>query len=216
MHNIKLIAGILLIAISAGGFIFWESSGRNLIFEEKIVVACSEIKEGDEFTSENIKIKGIGKEYLMNGALAADNYEKLIGMKAGQYIPEDSQISPDFIKKSNLEEINEKQSIFCLNENMIDMVSSSLRRGDMVHLYGNHGKADLGVYKTAFVKDSSDREVKNAEKLKKDNMLSRENSNYSISKVEIICTKDEYAMINDYIKLSDCGLTIVQQEGSVE
>jgi hypothetical protein len=91
------------------------------------------------------------------------------------------------------------------------MVSSSLRRGDRLHIYGGAGKEDLGSYTVAFVKDSADREVKNAEVLKNDVPLDRESSNYTISRIEIVCTRDDYASLNEYVSLADNGLTIVQE-----
>ena len=62
----------------------------------------------------------------------------------------------------------------------------------------------------AFVKDSSDREVKNLESLKNNEPVDREDSNYKIDSVEIICTTDDYANIMDYVTVSEDGLTIVQ------
>ena len=93
------------------------------------------------------------------------------------------------------------------------MVSSSLRRGDRVHIYGGAGKEDLGSYTVAFVKDNADREVKNAEELKNDTPLAREESNYSISSIEIVCTRDAYAQLSDYVGDSEKTLTIVQEVG---
>lgn len=211
MRNAKLITGVILIAAAVGALVFWESQGRSMIFETEVIAASSDIRQGDILTEQNIEVKGVGSDYVMKSALKAGSYNELIGKKAKQYIPEGGQISDDFIAGDDDIVLKEDESIYCINKDMIGMVSSSLRRGDRVHIYGGAGKEDLGTYTVAFVKDSADREVKNASELKIDSPLEREDSNYTISSIEIVCTRDAYAQLSDYIAVSENTLTIVQE-----
>lgn len=211
MRNAKLITGVILIAAAVGALVFWESHGRSMLFETKVIVASSDIRQGDILSEQNIEVKGVGSDYVMKSALKAGSYNELIGKKAKQYIPEGGQISDDFIAGDDDIVLKEDESIYCINKDMIGMVSSSLRRGDRVHIYGGAGKEDLGSYTVAFVKDSADREVKNASELKIDSPLDREDSNYTISSIEIVCTRDAYAQLSDYIAVSENTLTIVQE-----
>jgi hypothetical protein len=209
MRNAKLVVGLVLMVAAVAAFTFWESDGRNMVYEKDIVTAAADINQGDILTEENTVVKGIGKDYIVNGA-AADPAD-VLGKRAMQYIPEGSQISDDFLTGEDNIVLKPDESIYCIDESMISMVSSSLRRGDRVHIYGGAGKEDLGSYTVAFVKDSADREVKNAEVLKNDVPLDRESSNYTISRIEIVCTRDDYASLSEYVSLADNRLTIVQE-----
>jgi hypothetical protein len=211
MRNAKLVVGLILIVAAVAAFTFWESDGRNMVYEKEIVTAADDINQGDILTEENTVVKGIGKDYIVNGAVAAADVGDVLGKRAVQYIPAGNQISTDFLTGEDNIVLKPDESIYCIDESMIGMVSSSLRRGDRVHIYGGAGKEDLGSYTVAFVKDSADREVKNAEVLKNDVPLDRESSNYTISRIEIVCTRDDYASLSEYVSLADNRLTIVQE-----
>lgn len=211
MRNAKLITGVILIAAAAGSLVFWESQGRSMIFETGVVAASADIMQGDILSEKNIEVKSIGSEYVMKSAVKEGGYSDMLGRKAKQYIPAGSQISDDFIADNGDIVLKEGESVYCISEDMIGMVSSSLRRGDRVHIYGGAGKEDLGSYTVAFVKDSADREVRNASELKIDLPLEREDSNYTISSIEIVCTRDAYAQLSDYTAQSENTLTVVQE-----
>ena len=210
VKNVRLIVGILLIAVSVSTFIFWEVKGRELVFREDLVVAVKDIRSGEELTRENLGVVSIDDDDVIAGAVAGEAIDALVGKTARQYIPQGAQLNKAFVAEEGDLVISGDESIFAIKGKMIDMVSSSLRRGDRVKIYGNSGKEELGEFTVAFVKDSSDREVKNLESLKNDEPVDREDSNYKISSVEIICTSQEYAKIIDYVTVSDSGLTIVQ------
>lgn len=211
MKNTKLIIGVVLMIAAISGFTFWESHGRDMLYETDLAVASSDIRQGELITDKNIEIRGIGREYVMSGAVKAERASDILGKKAKQYIPAGGQISADFLTDENDIVLKDGESIYCISEDMIGMVSSSLRRGDRVHIYGGAGKEDLGSYTVAFVKDNADREVKNASELKNDTPLERESSNYTISSIEIVCTRDAYAQLSDYVSASEKTLTIVQE-----
>lgn len=211
MKSTKLIIGAILMIAAITGFTFWESHGRDMLYETQLAVASSDIKQGDIITEENVSAAGIGSEYVMSGAVRAERMADIMGKKAKQYIPAGGQISADFLTDENDIVLKDGESIYCIGEDMIGMVSSSLRRGDKVHIYGGAGKEDLGSYTVAFVKDNADREVRNASELKNDTPLAREESNYSISSIEIVCTRDAYAQLSDYVSDTEKTLTIVQE-----
>jgi len=210
VKNLKLAVGVVLIVVSVTTFMFWEVKGRDMVFREELVVASAEISAGDVLSYENLAVASVDDDDVIAGAVADEDLDDLMGRVARQYIPQGSQLNHSFLAEEGSLVLKAGESIFALDGNMIDMVSSSLRRGDRVRIYGNSGKVDLGEYPVAFVKDSSDREVKNIEQLKNDAPMDREDSNYRIDSVEIVCTKDDYAKIIDHITVSDSGLTVVQ------
>ena len=210
IKNMRLVIGIVLIAVSVTLFMFWEVKGRDLVFREDLVVAKTEINSGDTFTRDNLAVVSIHDDDVIAGAVAGVDIEEFMGKTARQYIPQGAQLNTAFVAEKGELVIGGEESIFAIPGKIIDMVSSSLRRGDRVKVYGNSGKEELGEYVVAFVKDSSDREVKNLESLKNNEPVDREDSNYKIDSVEIICTTDDYAKIMDYVTVSEDGLTIVQ------
>ena len=211
MRSIKLVTGVVLIVAAITGFTFWESHGRDMLYETELVVASGDIKQGELITEKNVETRGIGNDYVMSGAVKAERMADIMGKKAKQYIPKGGQISADFLTDENDIVLKDGESVYCISSDMIGMVSSSLRRGDRVHIYGGAGKEDLGSYTVAFVKDDSDREVKNASELKNDTPLARESSNYTISSIEIVCTRDAYSRLSEYVDTSEKSLTIVQE-----
>ena len=213
MRSIKLVIGVILIVVAITGFTFWESHGRDMLYETELAVASGDIKQGELITEKNVEARGIGNDYVMSGAVKAERMADIMGKKAKQYIPKGGQISADFLTDENDIVLKDGESVYCISSDMIGMVSSSLRRGDRVHIYGGAGKEDLGSYTVAFVKDDSDREVKNASELKNDTPLARESSNYTISSIEIVCTRDAYSRLSEYVDTSEKTLTIVQEVG---
>lgn len=211
MRSIKLVTGVILIVVAITGFTFWESHGRDMLYETELAVASGDIKQGELITEKNVEARGIGSDYVMSGAVKAERMDDIMGKKAKQYIPKGGQISADFLTDENDIVLKDGESVYCISSDMIGMVSSSLRRGDRVHIYGGAGKEDLGSYTVAFVKDDSDREVKNASELKNDTPLARESSNYTISSIEIVCTRDAYSRLSEYVNTSEKTLTIVQE-----
>lgn len=214
MSRVRSFAGMILVLISVAGFVLWEAGGRSLLCDIPLAAASEDVYPGTVLSEENLVIQGFPKEYQLENAVTKENASALFGKKAKQFIPKGSQITGAFVAEEHDIVLKEGQSIYCVDESMIDMVSSSLRRGDQIHIYGEAGKVDLGSYTAAFVKDTADREVKNQESLKHDTPLERENSNYTISRIEIVCTRDEYASLCDYVSLSGNGLTIVQEVAS--
>ena len=211
MRSIKLVTGVVLIVAAITGFTFWESHGRDMLYETELAVASGDIKQGELITEKNVDARGIRSDYVMSGAVKAERMADIMGKKAKQYIPKGGQISADFLTDENDIVLKDGESVYCISSDMIGMVSSSLRRGDRVHIYGGAGKEDLGSYTVAFVKDDSDREVKNASELKNDTPLARESSNYTISSIEIVCTRDAYSRLSEYVDTSEKTLTIVQE-----
>ncbi len=210
MRHFRAIIGFLLVIAAISALIFWEARGRDLVFQKNLVVAAAEINAGDYFTESNLEIRGINSGDIIDGALDSSMMSALLGMRAEQYIPTGSQINEYFVSADDSRFLEPGESIFCIGQDDISMVSSSLRKGDMVQLYGESGRLPLGTYKVAFVKDGAGREVKNAEQLRNNIPLDREDSNYTINSIEIICSQPDYVMLNDYLSDSGCGLTVVQ------
>ena len=217
MKRIKSILGILLIIISLTGLFFWEWRGREAIMLEQVIVAKEEIQKGTVISNSLFEIKGIPKENKLNGALTPDKVNQIQGKLASQLIAENDQIILDYFTENEFY-LEENESIFVIEPNWIAMRSSSLRRGDIIDVYGNLGGELLGTFQIAYVKDESDREVKNvAEQTQQytenGNILERENSTSTINHIEIISTYAEYMGLEAYVRGEIPAKLILVQRG---
>ena len=213
----KSILGILLIIISLAGLFLWEWRGRDVIMLEQVIVAKTEIQKGTIITDNLFIKKGIPKENKLKGALTPDKVSQLQGKVASQLIAENDQIIKDYFAENEFY-LKKNESIFVIQSNWIAMRSSSLRRGDLVDIYGNTGEELLGTFQIAYVKDESDREVKNADgqmQLYTDNddILERENSTSVIDHIEIISTYNEFIGIEAYVNGEIPAKLILVQRG---
>lgn len=87
MRSIKLVTGVVLIVAAITGFTFWESHGRDMLYETELAVASGDIKQGELITEKNVEARGIGSDYVMSGAVKAERMADIMGKKAKQYIP---------------------------------------------------------------------------------------------------------------------------------
>lgn len=200
--------GIGLILLSAAGMLFWETSGREAVFTESVLVAAGEIQKGTVVTRGAFTTAKIPKENLTAGVLPPEKAAKLYGKRANQTIPSNQQIVGDYFKNEELL-ISGDQSIFVLPEEWISMRSSSLRKGDRITLYGSASLVDLGSYSAVFVRDQNEQEVVTPE-IGGDLPAERTSSTAQIAGVEIAATLEEYRKIRE-TALTDEGLLLVQE-----
>jgi len=217
VKKFKSILGILLIIFSLAGLFFWEWRGREAIMLDQVIVAKEEIQKGTVISDTMFDIKGIPKENKLNGALTPDKIKQLQGKVASQLIAENDQIISDYFTENEFY-LKENESIFVIEPDWIGMRSSSLRRGDVIDVYCNITGELLGTFQIAYVKDESDREIKNADGQmqqyrENDNILERENSTSTIDHIEIISTYKEYAGLEAYVRGEISAKLILVQRG---
>ncbi|MEL7655373.1 MAG: SAF domain-containing protein [Bacillota bacterium] len=218
MKRIKSALGILLIISSIAGLFFWEWKGREAIMLEQVIVARETIQKGTAITASLFITKGVPKENMLDNALTPDKVSQLQGKIASQLIAENDQIIMDYFNDNEFY-LKENQSIFVIEPSWIAMRSSSLRRGDVIDVYGDLGGELLGTFQIAYVKDESDREVKNADDqvqkyTSSDNILERENSTAPIDHIEIISTYNEYIGLETYVNGETSSKLILVQRGN--
>ncbi|MDD4565701.1 MAG: SAF domain-containing protein [Eubacteriales bacterium] len=221
MKRMRSILGILLILISISGLFLWEWKGREVILMQEVLVAKEEIQKGTLVNSSMFQTKGIPKDNMLQDALTPDESNMIKGKIAMQLIPQNNQIIMKYFEENPLKLMKE-ESIFVIDPGWIAMRSSSLRRGDMVDVYGSNGTGFLGTFQVAFVKDQSEREVKDAaegilQHGVKEDILNRTDSTSVIDHIEIITTFSEYEKIADCVGgLTPSALIIVQRGDSVD
>jgi hypothetical protein len=217
LRRIKSILGILLILLSVLGLFLWEWKGREAIMTERVLVAREEIRKGAEIDSSMFLIKGVSKENLLPGALMPDQMKRLQGKVAMQLISENDQIIMRYFSDNEFY-LKKGQSIFAIKPGWIAMRSSSLRRGDLIDIYGATGGEILGTYKIAYVKDEADREVRNADvELQRaadtESVLERADSTSVIDHIEIITTYSEYEKLVSYVSGTTGSALVIVQRG---
>lgn len=209
MNKWKAWLGIVLIAASAAGLFFWETSGRETFLTEPVLVAAAEIPAGAVVSAGAFRMERIPKENLAAGALPAEAAGSLLGGCARQTIPENQQIVSEYFVSSD-EAMKKDEAVFVIPEEWIAMRSSSLRKGDRITLYGAGTFPRIGTYRVAFVKDQGEQEVTEPEGGIKGEAMERTNSTAQISHLEIVTTLQEYGTIRQTAQ-SESGLIIVQE-----
>jgi hypothetical protein len=198
----KTIIGILLIICAITGVIYWELIGREQLLMDKVLVAKEDILEGDLLESNMLQEVSIPKSLLIIESLNSKDSDRLIGKVSRHYVPKNAQLSSEYFQEDNLW-LEHNESIYVINPEWIEMISSAVRAGDIVNIYSKDGQVLLGEFMVAFVKDSTFREVKSVQEIKKDTgILNRYDATSVVSYIEIKTTLKEYGDINEYLNLS--------------
>lgn len=215
---IKPLIGIMLIVVAVMSLLLWEVKGRDAIFLETVVVAKEDIKAGTKISEDVLLEVGIPRENKVRGAIKPEEVQWLQGKVTNQLILKNSQLSDAYFQKNDFY-LNEGQSIFVINSKWISMRSSSLRRGDWVDIYNTKdGVHKIGTFKTAYVKDKAEREVKSinestGERIANSNVFEREDSSAAIDHIEIICSIDQYDEVAQIASLQPEPSLIIVQKG---
>lgn len=215
MRFVKPLIGVFLILVAAGGLIYWEIQGRQMIMQEQVAVAARPVMPGEKVSNEMFSIVSVDHSSVMDGALDSKNIKSLEGKSVKQYIPQNAQISAAYFTNDNIE-LPEGNSIFMLKPTWIDGRSSSLRKGDRIEIYDDFGEYYFGSFKVAFVKDDAEMEVTSTVHGENNGLiLERTDSAGSVSCIEIITTVQKYGEIVRFIEETGKGLLIVQSGDSV-
>lgn len=203
MRKLKPILGVVLILLSIAGLFFWELKGRETVMTDQVLVAGEEIRKGTVVSGSMFDVKGVPKSNLIEGALTPADAATAQGKVASQFIAKNDQIIMEYFCDEEFY-LKRGESVFVIDPGWIAMRSSSLRRGDVVDIYGSNGLGLIGTFRIAYVKDASEREVKNAgdDTASGNNgsdILQRPDSTSVIDHVEIISTFTEYEKLVDSV-----------------
>lgn len=218
MRKLKPILGVVLILLSIAGIFFWELKGREAVMTDQVLVAGEEIQEGTVINGSMFVVKGVPESNLLEGALTPADAAVIQGKVASQFIAKNDQIIMEYFHEDKFY-LKGDESIYVIDPGWIAMRSSSLRKGDVVDIYGGGGLGIIGTYRIAYVKDEAEREVKNAGEETSGNMgtdiLERPDSTSVIDHIEIITTFREYENLINCVNGADgttpAALIIVQR-----
>ncbi len=208
---IRTVAGIILIALSAGLLFWWETTGRDKMLTKSVWVAKHAVDAGENLSMSDFKKINVYSENVVKGAIFDKNFSISADDAALQFIPENAQITKKMIGKKT-EIIPENKSIYEIKREWIKSMSSSLRKGDVIDIYDESGSEYFGTYTLAFVKDREYQEVSNPESPRKnERILDRQYSTGSVEHIEIIAFLEEYTNIFNQAEVNGKGLLIVQR-----
>lgn len=211
--RIMVVIGISLILISVVFMVFWETQGRELVMNKKVIAAGRDISAGEEFRPDNITVLSIPKDVIISDALLPEEFNEYLGKKFKHDISKNSQISVNsFILQEN--EIEDDMSIFQIKSDWIGNMSSSVRKGDIVNIFACSGTDEpqlIGEFYVAFAKDGSGREVSETTGISEPRILERTNGISVPTGIEIAADLEDYTKI---IKLVSSGKNLlVLQKG---
>ncbi len=211
MRLMKPLVGVLLILAAAGGLIYWELQGRQMVMQEKVLVTARGVNQGEFVTRDMFSVVGIDHNNIITGALGEKSLDRLEGQYAKHAIPQNAQITMDYFSGES-HELKKGESVFSLKPGWIDSRSSSVRKSDLIEIYDARGETLLGMFKVAFVKDNSDKEITSTDGVRDDSLsiLERTNATGYISNIEIITTVKKYSELVKFIEETGNGLLIVQ------
>jgi SAF domain. len=228
--RIKAVLGIILILASIAALFFWEWKGRDIVMMDKVLIAKEDIKAGTAVNGGMLTVEGVPRGNLLEEALRPKDIELIQGKTATQFIAKNGQIILQYFAENELV-LNSDESVFVINPAWIAMRSSSIRRGDMVDIYGSGGLGLLGTFRIAYVKDELEREVRdtgsdngptgNSSSVAGHNkILDRTDSTSVIDHIEIITTYKEYEDLVDIVEGTEgttpTALIIVQRGDQID
>ena len=208
----------MLVLLAVAALLFWEAAGREMLLMDAVLVADTDIREGEPLTAERFSVVSAPFGSLVEGAVTPKNAAALNGKEAATDIIKGAQLSVRYLRDPD-EAPKPETSFFVIRNEWISMCTSSLRRGDDVLLISADGKAEIGRYPVAYVKDGEGREVTDAAS----GMYSftgagsesgRVNTSAPIHHVEIECELTDYRRILDYCAgKAGAPLMLVRMEG---
>lgn len=194
--KIKGLIGILLIFMAISLIFYWENYGREQLLYHEVIVAKEDIYRNGKITKDNISILKLEETAIPSKAVLS--LKDIIGKEVKQFIPQNAVIDYRYLADEGMT-LAQNQFIFRIPNEWLQSCPGSLRRGDDIDLCAiqpiEEGDEEAAVdtmlpsikLKVAYVKDSGNREVKNAENQK----LERLDGTSNISSIEVIVKKDD-------------------------
>ncbi len=197
--------GIVLMALSIGLISYWELIGRESIAYKEVLVLQNELSAGDVVTEDMFKVNKVDLNSDVENLVMDVNH--IIDKEAVSFIPANTPLVYEYFKESDLA-LERDEYVFKIPNSWIVSYPSSLRRGDVAYLYpldSNKNKSDLDYgyeeveeaealeVRIAFVKDSSNKEVRTVG----DERLDATNN---ISSLEIATDLETFDKINKHVE----------------
>ena len=201
-NMLKTTLGIVLILLAIAALLFWEVEGRNMLLMEEVLIADGDIKAGEIVGSGHFRSVQVPSGTLVDGALAPKDIDLFFGKEATVDIIKGSQLSQRYLRDPEAAPKPET-SCFVIRNEWISMCTSSLRRGDVVHITSADGKNTIGRFPVAYVKDSDGREVVDSSSgiysfTGAGGESDRVNTSAPVHYVEIECELKDYRRILEY------------------
>lgn len=211
--RIMVFIGLSLIILSAVFMVFWESQGRDLIMNKKVVVADRDISAGEIMDPNCIKIISIPKDVVISDHISPENIDEYMGKTFKYDLSNNSQISVNsFILEHK--ELLPNTGLFQIKKDWIYNLSSSVRKGDTIDIYSIDDQGEvkyIGEYYVAFSKDGSGREVTETTGFKEPRILERIHGTSVPADIEIAASLEDFEIINRDISLGK--KLIIMQKG---
>jgi hypothetical protein len=216
------IIGLLLMLATVAMIYFWETSGREKYLYKEVVVLNQNIEENTRIAPEMLTLVKINPDDFIEGAVVKK--QDVSGKYSVQFLAKNSQICLSYFKDSAEEIIKEDFYIFSIPPDWIITFPNSLRRGDIIYFYPvktdiekeeqtrtinnidnlkKLDKSNLAQSEVAYLKDSGNREVVDAD----DNgNKPRYDGSANISSIEIITKCEDISHLQS---LADSGYKFI-------
>ena len=226
MRKIKNVIGALLILTAACGLVFWELYGRDEFTTQKVLAAGERIEQGSLLRKELFTEVSVLPENLVEGVITPNNFHKIEGKEAAQFIPK-NQVMSESLAKAPGKKITEHHAQYVIKGHWIDSRSSSLRKGDVIRIFSKDGSVFLGEFEVLFVKDADEKEVVDARvddglpynplQGRKSEIVDRINSSGVISHLEILTSLREYQKLLQFVESEESAeqTLLIVQKGEV-
>ena len=127
----RSIIGILLIALSIGGILYWEFVGRDSLLYTDILTVSSDIEPGTVITQEMLGVTRVTSP--LPRSLRPDNAAEILGKETTGYIPMGVQLYREYFEDETLLIHADKgEYIFSIPSSWLVAYPQTLRRGDEV------------------------------------------------------------------------------------
>lgn len=129
----KTAIGIVLIALSIAGMLWWELVGRDSVMYTEVLTLSRDADVGTEITRDMLEIKKTTTPTLRS--LRLSDAQSVIGKETVSYIPKGAELFSEFFEDGSLvvhEELG--QYIFSIPSSWLVSYPQTLRRGDKITL----------------------------------------------------------------------------------
>lgn len=205
------VIGLVIIALMLGIVWYWETYGREFYFYQDAVVLMQDVQRGTLITEDMLTTKKVEASQLIEQAIL--DKEKIIGLEAKQFIPQNAQLHPNYFETPSLM-TDEDRYIVRIPNDWLYSIPNTLRRKDRVLFYlmqsdeiFNHHLGKVVMETTvAYVKDSANREVQTV------STQDRMDGSSVISEVLVFLTPEQVETLE---KLTENGgkLIVMHSEG---
>jgi len=209
----KTAMGILLMLLSFGLLVFWETHGRNALLLSPVLAASRDIVAGETVLPQDVTTIYVLPQNVVQGALLPEAAEQLLGNTSVYPLGRNQQLTASLFKDEQ-DVFRGDQSIFPISEHWIGSMSCMIRPGDVVRLISASSEIDLGSHRVACVVDHSGKAIYETS-VEHGDVLDRYTDADPAASLEIICTLEEYKTI--YQNQSEVGPRdlIIYMEGGL-